>query len=108
MMERAPRFIVPAAIVSLLASAPARAVPAVTQVIDGAPQIIAPQQLIVSCDPLLPILCANALAGVGAIVTEVGQDAFSLAVIPSGTPLQDVLDTLRAALGILSAEHNRI
>jgi len=53
----------------------ATAVPHVTQVIDGLPQVIAPQQMIVSCDPaVLPDLCAAALNTVGAIVAVVGVE----------------------------------
>ena len=87
----------------------ARAVPNVTQVIDGVPQVIAPQQLIVSCNPaVLPALCAAALATVGAVVTITGQAAFSLAVLPDGASLQSVLDILRATTAIASADPNRI
>src|SRR6266852_2269533 len=99
------------ALVALLALAgsPAGAVPRVTQVIDGLPQVIAPQQIIVSCDPaVLPILCSNALDLVGATILDTGLAAFSLAQLPDGVSLQDALDTLRAAAGIASAEPNRI
>ena len=52
-----------------LASFPAGAVSRVTHVIDGLPQVIAPQQIIVSCDPgALPLACTNALALVGASI----------------------------------------
>ena len=99
------------ALVALLALAgsPAGAVPRVTQVIDGLPQVIAPQQLIVSCDPVaLPVLCSNALDLVGALIIDTGLGAFSLAQVPAGVSLQDALDTLRAAAGIASAEPNRV
>src|SRR2546428_8546816 len=87
----------------------ATAVPHVTQVIDGLPQVIAPQQMIVSCDPaVLPDLCAAALNTVGAIVAVVGQGAFNLAILPDGVDLQGALDTLRGLPGISSAEPNRI
>ena len=87
----------------------ATAVPHVTQVIDGLPQVIAPQQMIVSCDPaVLPDLCAAALNTVGAIVAVVGQAAFNLAILPDGVDLQGALDTLRGLPGISSAEPNRI
>jgi serine protease len=104
-----------AAIATLLAAAPGRAVPAVTQVIDGLPQVIAPQQLIFSCSagpvPLLgglPLLCSTALATAGATVTAVGQDVFRLATVPASVSLQTALDTLRASSAIASAEPNRI
>jgi hypothetical protein len=85
------------------------AVPNVTQVIDGLPQVIAPQQIIVSCDGAeLPDLCATALNTVGAVVTVVGQGAFNLAVLPAGVDLQGALDTLRGLPGIGWAEPNRI
>src|SRR3989441_3979230 len=87
----------------------ATAVPHVTQVIDGLPEVIAPQQMIVSCDPaVLPDLCAAALNTVGAIVAVVGQAAFNLAILPDGVDLQGALDTLRGLPGISSAEPNRI
>jgi serine protease len=93
----------------MVLSGPAGAVPRVTQVIDGLPQVIAPQQIIVRCDPAaLPILCTNALASVGATIVELGQGLFNLAQLPAAAPLQDALDTLRAATGIASAEPNRI
>jgi serine protease len=83
--------------------------PSVTQVIDGLPQVIAPQQIIVSCDPAaLPLLCTGALGAVGATVVDAGQAAFSLAVLPDGVSLQDALDALRASSAIASAEPNRI
>src|SRR5712691_5777682 len=91
-----------------LAGSPAGAVPRVTQVIDGLPQVIAPQQIIVSCDPALPVVCSNALALVGATIVATGQAAFNLVQLPDGVSLQDALDTLRAAAGIASAEPNRI
>jgi serine protease len=81
----------------------------VTQIIDGLPQVIAPQQIIVSCDvALLPVSCSNALALVGATVIATGRAAFNLAQLPEGVSLQGALDTLRAAAGIASAEPNRI
>jgi serine protease len=81
----------------------------VTQVIDGLPQVIAPQQIIVSCDPaVLPVLCSNALTLVGATIIATGQAAFKLLQLPNGVSLQGALDTLRAATGIASAEPNRI
>jgi serine protease len=97
-------------LVALLGLAgPTVAVPRVTQVIDGLPQVIVPQQIIVSCDPaVLPIACSNALALVGATIVVTGQAAFNLAQLPVGVPLQDALDTLRAAAGIASADPNRI
>ncbi len=92
-----------------LAGSPAGAVPRVTQVIDGLPQVIAPQQIIVSCDPVaLPVVCSNALDLVGATILDTGLAAFSLAQLPDGVSLQDALDTLRAAAGIASAEPNRV
>lgn len=94
---------------ALLCTARAGAVPNVTQVIDGLPQVIAPQQLIVACNPaVLPSLCSGALASVGAIVAAAGQDVFSLAVLPDGVSLQAALDTLRASSAIASADPNRI
>src|SRR5207244_8399119 len=57
---------------------------------------------------VLPSLCATALATVGAVVTTVGQAAYSLAVLPDGVSLQSVLDTLRATTAIASADPNRI
>src|SRR3989440_9361878 len=92
-----------------LASFPAGAVSRVTQVIDGLPQVIAPQQVIVSCDPgALPLACTNALALVGATIAATGQAVFNLVQLPAGVSLQGALDTLRAATGIASAEPNRI
>src|SRR3954466_630192 len=87
----------------------AGAVPSTTQVIDGLPQVVAPRQLIVRCNPaVLPGLCSTALATVGGLVAVVGQTAFNLVVLPDGLALQGVLDTLRASTGIASAEPNRI
>ncbi len=87
----------------------AGAVSRVTQVIDGLPQVIAPQQIIVSCDSaLLPVSCSNALALVGATIIATGRAAFNLAQLPKDASLQDALDTLRAATGIASAQPNRI
>ena len=92
-----------------LAASPAGAVSRVTQVIDGLPQVIVPQQIIVSCDPgALPLSCSNALALVGATVVATGQAVFNLVQLPAGVSLQGALDTLRAATGIASAEPNRI
>jgi len=88
---------------------PARALPNVTQVIDGVPQVVAPQQLIVSCNPaVLQGLCTVALSSVGAVVVAVGQGAFNLAILPDGVSLQDALDTLRVSSAISSADPNRI
>jgi hypothetical protein len=87
----------------------AGAVSRVTQIIDGLPQVIAPQQIIVSCDvALLPVSCSNALALVGATIIATGRAAFNLAQLPAEVSLQGALDTLRAAAGIASAEPNRI
>src|SRR6267143_287673 len=94
---------------TLALAAPAPATPATTQVIDGLPQVIAPQQLIVSCNPaVLPALCSAALDAVGAVVSDLGLGTFKLAVLPAAAPLQGVLDALRATLAIASAEPNRI
>jgi serine protease len=87
----------------------AHAVPNVTQVIDGLPQVVAPQQLIVSCSPSVQqVFCASALASVGATIVATGQAAFNLAVLPNGVSLQSALDTLRASTAIASADPNRI
>jgi hypothetical protein len=87
----------------------AGAVPAVTQVIDGIPQVIAPQQLIVSCNAtVLPLLCTSALASVSATVIATGQDAFNLVALPDLVSLQGALDTLRASSAIATVEPNRI
>src|SRR6267143_6143081 len=101
-------------LVALLALArPAGAVPRVTQVIDGLPQVIAPQQIIVSCDPaVLPVLVVcpdftlNALALnlVGATIVDRGLSIFSLIQLAPEVSLQSALDTLRATAGIASAE----
>ena len=109
-MALLPRNAVAVPLLVLLALARrADAVPNVTQVIDGLPQVIAPQQLIVSCDPLaLPGLCATALDAVGAVVIATGLAAFDLAVLPDGVSLQDTLDTLRLSSAIASVEPNRI
>ena len=98
--------LLPAAVLSagLAIAGPARGVPSVTQVIDGLPQVIAPQQLIVACSGD----CASALASVGAVLAATGQAAFSLAVLPDAVSLQWALDTLRATSGVLSADPNRI
>src|SRR5258708_40333856 len=66
----------------------AGAVYRVTQVIDGLPQVIAPQQIIVSCNPaVLPVLCSNALALVGATIITTGRAAFNLARLPADVAL---------------------
>src|SRR5260370_19197176 len=91
-----------------LGPAGAGAVSRVTQVIDGLPQVIAPQQIIVSCDPaVLPVLCSNALALVGATIITTGRAAFNLARLPEDASRQDALGTLRAATGSASAQPNR-
>jgi serine protease len=87
----------------------AAAVPNVAQVVDGLPQIVAPQQLIVSCSPsVLQSVCDGVLASVGAVVIATGQAAFNLVALPDGIALQDALDVLRASTAIASAEPNRI
>jgi len=86
----------------------ADAVPNITQVIDGLPQVIAPQQLIVSCDPLTLGLCTTALNAVGAVVIATGLGGFDLAVLPAGASLQNALDTLRISSAIASVGPNRI
>src|SRR5260370_11723486 len=92
-----------------LGPAGAGAVSRVTQVIDGLPQVIAPQQIIVSCDPaVLPVLCSNALALVRATIISTGQAAFNLVRLPNGVSLQGALATLRAATRIPSAQPNPI
>src|SRR5260370_21152053 len=98
------------ALAAVLALAgPARATSKVTQVIDGLPQVIAPQQMIVSCTLLvLPSVCTQALNLVGGVVTATGLGGFTLVALPAGASLQAALDTLRAALGIASADPNRI
>ena len=93
---------------ALAFAAPARAVPMTTQVIDGVPQVIVPQQMIVSCTPGLLNLCSGALSSIGATVTDTGLGNFQLATLPLGASLQSVLDLLRATLGIASAEPNRV
>src|SRR4051812_2307724 len=83
--------------------------PNLTQVIDGLPQVVAPGQLIVSCNPaVLPGVCNAVLAAVGATVAALGVGGFTLAVLPAGLGLQPVLDTLRASPAIASAEPNRV
>src|SRR5258708_22133583 len=105
-MHRAISFSLAAAVAL---AGPARATSQVTQVVDGLPQVIAPQQVIVSCNPaVLQSLCTQALSLVGAVVTATGLGGFNLAVLPAGTSLQAVLDTLRASLAIASADPNRI
>lgn len=106
-MAPVPRLVKLAAI-SIALAAPARAVPAVVQVVDGAPQVIAPQQIIVSCNPDALLSCSNALASIGATILAAGQDVFKLLLLPDGVSLQGALDTLRGTLGIASAEPNRI
>src|SRR5438270_3857203 len=107
-MRYLPRVMAPLAAAALLAG-PARAVTATTQIIDGVPQVVAPQQLIVSCNPsALLSSCTSALDRVGALVTVLGLGNFRLAILPADTPLQGVLDLLRATVGIASAEPNRI
>ncbi len=87
----------------------ALAVPDTTEVIDGLPQVIAPQQIIVRCNPgVLASTCAAALDAVGAVVAVVGRAAFDLALLPEGVSLQGALDTLRASTAISSADPNRI
>lgn len=107
-MNRAPGVVLLAAVSVAMAAKPAHAVTAVTQVIDGAPQVIAPQQLIVSCNPSALLSCSNALGAVGATVVALGQDVFKLVALPDGVSLQGALDTLRGTLGIASADPNRI
>ena len=107
-MRSLHRVLVPVAVALTLAG-PARAVTTTTQVIDGLPQVIVPQQLIVSCNPSAALsLCTSALDSVGAVVTLLGLGNFRLAILPANTPLQGVLDLLRGTLGIASAEPNRI
>src|SRR5438105_7749470 len=93
---------VPGALLVLVAATRgASAVPNVTQVIDGLPQVIAPQQIIVQCNPaLLPLLCTTALDTVGAGVAMAGQTALDLAVLPVCFSLKGAMDTLRALPGI--------
>jgi len=87
----------------------AEAVDNVTQVIDGLPQVIAPQQLIVSCDPLaLPGVCTATLNAAHAFVIATGGAGFDLALLLDGFPLQDALDALRVSPDIASVEPNRI
>ncbi|HWE23947.1 MAG TPA: S8 family serine peptidase, partial [Myxococcales bacterium] len=101
------RALVPIA-AALSLAAPALAVPTTTQVIDGLPQVIVPQQVIVSCQPGLLNLCSGALSTVGAVVTNTGLGNFLLATLPLGASLQSVLDLLRATLGVASADANRV
>jgi len=105
-MRLPPRTLIP--IVAALLAAPVPAATTTTQIIDGLPQVIAPQQVIVRCNPGLLGLCTNVLNSVGAVVGGLGLGDFQLALLPSNTPLQPVLDLLRATLGIASAEPNRI
>ncbi len=87
----------------------ASAVTNATEVVDGLPQVVAPQQMIVACSPsVLASVCNGVLASVGAVVVATGQSAFNLVAIPDGESLQAALDTLRASTAIASAEPNRI
>ncbi len=104
-----PTCKIAAILLALALAAPARATPTVTQVIDGLPQVIAPQQMIVRCNPsVLASLCTTALNLVGAVVADTGLGGFNLAVLPVNVSLQSALDTLRAATAIASADPNRI
>src|SRR4051812_31731667 len=95
-------------VAAIVTASSARAALNVTEVIDGVPQVVAPQQLIVSCNPaVLPAVCTTVLGTVGAVVTAV-QGVFSLVTLPDGVSLQSVLDLLRATTAIASAEPNRI
>jgi len=108
-MAPAPRSTVAVSILVLMTLARrADAVPSVTQAIDGLPQVIAPQQLIVSCDPLTLGLCTTALNVAGALIIATGLSGFDLALLPDGISLQDTLDTLRLSSAIASVEPNRI
>jgi hypothetical protein len=107
-MRLPPRALIPF-VAALMLAGPVQATTSTTQIIDGLPQVIAPQQVIVRCNPaVLPSLCTAALNSVGAIVGGLGLGNFQLALLPPNTPLQGALDLLRAALGIASAEPNRI
>src|SRR5712692_4500813 len=105
-MRLRPRTLIP--IVAALLAGPVQSTTTTIQIIDGLPQVIAPQQVIVRCSPGLLGLCTTALNSVGAIVGGLGLGNFQLALLPPNTPLQPVLDLLRATLGIASAEPNRI
>src|SRR5229473_2039641 len=105
-MRLRPRTLIP--IVAALLAGPVQSTTTTIQIIDGLPQVIAPQQVIVRCSPGLLGLCTTALNSVGAIVGSLGLGDFQLALLPPNTPLQPVLDLLRATLGIASAEPNRI
>jgi serine protease len=95
--------------VGVALAGPARATSNVTQVIDGLPQVIAPQQMIVSCNPsVLQSVCTQAIGLVSGVVTATGLGGFNLVALPAGASLQAALDTLRASLGIASAHPNRI
>jgi hypothetical protein len=108
-MAPAPRNAVAVSLLVLLTLARrADAVPNVTQAIDGLPQVIAPQQLIVSCQPLARDLCTTALNVAGALIIATGLSGFDLALLPDGVSLQDTLDTLRLSSAIASVEPNRI
>src|SRR5437016_12728422 len=74
----------PLVVLLALAASPAGAVSRVTQVIDGLPQVIVPQQIIVSCDPGALLSCSNALDLVGATVVATGQAVFNLVQLPAG------------------------
>jgi Subtilase family len=107
-LSRTKAILLPLLVLSILARR-AEALPNVVQVIDGVPQVIAPQQLIVSCNTgVLPDLCTAALNTVGAVVIGLGQGAFNLAILPDGVSLQGALDTLRVSSAIASADPNRI
>lgn len=101
------RILVPIVAAAALA-APAGAVTMTTQVIDGVPQVVVPQQVVVRCTPGLLDLCSGALGKVGAVVSDTGLGNFQLAVLPLGVSLQGALDLLRATLGIASADPNRV
>src|SRR5882672_9200658 len=109
-MAPAPRNAVAVSLLVLLTLARrAEAVDNVTQVIDGLPQVIAPQQLIVSCDPsALPGVCTATLNAAHAFVIATGGAGFDLALLLDGFPLQDALDALRVSPDIASVEPNRI
>src|ERR1700704_2001658 len=108
-MTPAPRNAVAVSLLVLLTLARrADAVPNVPQAIDGLPQVIAPQQLIVSCQPLARGLCTTALHGAGALIIATGLSGFDLSGLSPGVSLQDTLDTLRLSSAIASVEPNRI
>src|SRR5882672_2267576 len=109
-MAPAPRNAVAVSLLVLLTLARrAEAVDNVTQVIDGLPQVIAPQQLIVSCDPsALPGVCTATLNAAHAFVIATGGAGFDLALLLDAFPLQDALDALRVSPDIAPVEPNRI